>query len=409
MCRILGIPAGIFAECTLSYVTAVNLEVPVTTEQAKRTRRLGMRWKLLIAFGLVFTAFFVVLAIWIVQFSTNSANSRLKDTLRSISEGGARALDVDALVALQTASLPITPGDVYPENSGTIAGTTLTNESLYPAAAAYWAHVNELANIRRTNPEASPYTYYVDGKGVVRAIGSWGALGYPNMGIDQPAGFRFQEDVTAVIDETTLGYFKAGFEGTTFQPAYTDALSRWISVYTPIRDSTGKVVGAIGVDYDMAYVGKVRRDVQRSLYPVFAVAYVLLLGLVFLLSGQFAKRISRLNSATRKVAEGNYEVDISSSAAAVFPDEMTELANSFLVMTKKVGERERTLTQTVQVLRVEIDEAKRRDAVSEIVDSDFFNDLTKKAGAMRAKVKGAEIIEAAAERAAAEGTKTDDE
>ena len=78
---------------------------------------------------------------------------------------------------------------------------------------------------------------------------------------------------------------------------------------------------------------------------------------------------------------------------------MTELANSFLVMTKKVGDRERTLTQTVQVLRVEIDEAKRKDAVSEIVDSDFFNDLTKKAGAMRAKVKGLEIAEASADRA----------
>jgi len=394
-------PSEILAVCTLSNVTAINLEVPVSSEPAKRTRRLGMRWKLLIAFGLVFTAFFVVLAIWIVQFSTNAANSRLKDTLRSISEGGSRALDVDAFVALQAASLPVTPGEVYPENAGTIAGSTLTKDSAYPAAAAYWAHVNELANIRRTNPEASPYTYFMDSTGVVRALGSWGALGYPTMGVDQPDGFKFQQDVTEVIDAKTLEYFKGGLNETTFQPAYTDALSRWISVYTPIKDAAGKVVGAIGVDYDMAYVSKVRSDVQKSLYPVFIVAYVLLLGLVFLLSGQFAKRISRLNSVTRKVAEGDYAVDISSSAAAVFPDEMTELANSFLVMTKKVGERERTLTQTVQVLRVEIDEAKRRDAVSEIVDSDFFNDLTKKAGAMRAKVKGAELIEAQAERAAA--------
>ena len=82
----------------------------------------------------------------------------------------------------------------------------------------------------------------------------------------------------------------------------------------------------------------------------------------------------------------------------MFSDEMTELANSFLAMTKKVGDRERTLTQTVQVLRVEIDQAKRKDAVSEIVDSDFFNDLTKKAGVMRAKVKGLGIIEAGEER-----------
>ena len=45
------------------------------------------------------------------------------------------------------------------------------------------------------------------------------------------------------------------------------------------------------------------------------------------------------------------------------------------------------------------EELERRDAVSEIVDSDFFNDLTKKAGVMRAKVKGAKIMEASIERA----------
>jgi len=383
-------------------MTAVQLDSPAIPERRRRTLRLGMRWKLLIAFGLAFTAFFIVLAIWILRFSTNSANDRLKDTLQSLSEGGSQSIDGDEFASLVASGVQVEPGTTYPANAGTLAGTVATKESVYPTDAAYWAHNRALADIRLTNPEASPYTFAVDASGVVRFVGSWGALGYPIMGEDAPAGGQFLQNVTEIIDETTLGYFKRGLSETTFQPAYTDAVSRWISVYTPIKDEAGKVVGAIGVDYDMAYVSKVRRDVQRSLYPVFAIAYVLLLGLVFFLSGQFAKRISRLNTVTRKVADGDYDVDISSSANSVFPDEMTELANSFLTMTKKVGERERTLTQTVQVLRVEIDEAKRKDAVSEIVDSDFFNDLTKKAGAMRAKVKGVELIEAQAERAAGE-------
>ena len=361
-----------------------------------------MRWKLLLAFGSVFTVFFIVLAIWILQFSTNAANNRLKDTLRDLSVGGSTSLDVESFVALTEADLAIVPGETYPPIAGKLAGTTVTSESRYPASEAYWIHNNELADIRRTNPEASPYTFYLADDGVVRAIGSWGALGYPNMGVDDPDGFRFQQVVTEVIDEKTLGYFQQGFKETTFQPAYTDDLSRWISVYSPIKDATGKVVGALGVDYDVAYVDRVRSDVQRSLYPVFIIAYVLLLGLVFFLTGQFAKRITRLNSVTRRVAEGNYDVDISSSAQAVFPDEMTELAKSFLVMTQKVGERERTFAQAVQVLKVEIDEAKRKDAVSEIVDSDFFNDLTKKAGAMRAKVKGYELAETTMENAVGE-------
>lgn len=358
-----------------------------------------MRWKLLLAFGLVFTVFFVVLAIWILRFSTNAANSRLSSTLRDLSTGAAESMNVDAFVALTQADLAIVPGETYPAIAGKLAGTQVTAESVYPASEAYWQHNQELANIRRMNPEASPYTFYLAPDGAVRAIGSWASLGYPNIGVDEPAGFRFQQDVTEIIDQTTLGYFNLGFVDTTFQPAYTDALSRWISVYTPIKDTAGEVVGAIGVDYDVAYVDRIRSDVQRSLYPVFAAAYVLLLGLLFILSSQFAKRISRLNSATRKVADGDYDVDISSSASAVFADEMTELANSFLVMTRKVGDRERTLTRTVQVLRVEIDAAKRKDAVSEIVESDFFNDLTRKAGAMRAKVKGMEIAQANDDRA----------
>jgi hypothetical protein len=66
---------------------------------------------------------------------------------------------------------------------------------------------------------------------------------------------------------------------------------------------------------------------------------------------------------------------------------MSELADAFLVMVEKVGTRERTLVQQVKVLKVEIDEKKRREAVVEIVESDFFNDLTAKANAMRRKVK----------------------
>jgi len=71
-----------------------------------------------------------------------------------------------------------------------------------------------------------------------------------------------------------------------------------------------------------------------------------------------------------------------------FPDEMTELADSFGVMTRKVGARERTLVQQVRVLKVEIDEVKRQRAVAEITDTDFFSTLTTKAAAMRAKVRG---------------------
>jgi hypothetical protein len=59
-------------------------------------------------------------------------------------------------------------------------------------------------------------------------------------------------------------------------------------------------------------------------------------------------------------------------------------------MTEKVGARERKLVAQVAVLKVEIDQKKRQQAVAEITDTDFFSELTAKADLMRAKVKADE-------------------
>lgn len=349
-----------------------------------------MRWKLLLAFGAGFTVVFVVVAVAILQFSTSTATDRVRDTLRGISTGGSLTIDVDAFVDLKNLELVPEIGATYPANAGVLAGTVATAESEYPTDPRYWDHVAELAAIRRTNPESSPYTYAPAPDGVVRAVGSWGALGYPEIGVDPPDGFRFQQNVLDFIDTATLEYFEAGFVETTEQPAYSDALDSWISVYTPIADAEGQVVGALGVDYPLAYVDDVRSRVLRVLYPVFGISYAVLLGLVVFLSGWLTRRLARLSAATSRVADGDYDVDLTSAARARFSDEMTELADSFRVMTDKVGTRERTLVQQVAVLKVEIDEAKRQQAVSEITDTDFFLDLTAKASALRAKVKAAE-------------------
>ena len=385
-----------------------------TPPRAKRfvRFRLGMRWKLLLGFGLGITAVFIVVAGWILSFSTGTANTRVKDTLRDLAVGGANAIDTENFAQLIELAKAPTPGEVYPTNAGFLAGTTADASSTWPTSELYWKHVAELRNIRLTNPDASPYTYAYDSDGKLAFIGQWGAYGFTNVSwcvndpgqpIDDPCGGGFKQSAEEIYG-TIPSYVTDGLVQTTEQPSYKDSLNTWISVYTPIKDKSGKVIGGLGVDYPLSYVKNVRSRVLRVLYPVFGASYVVLLGLIIFLSGFVTRRLTRLTAVTQKVAEGDYSVDLESTAKALFPDEMTELANSFKIMTQKVGERERTLTQTVAVLRVEIDEAKRRDAVSEIVDSDFFNDLTKKAGAMRAKAKGLEIVENAMEREQKDGS-----
>lgn len=347
-----------------------------------------MRWKLLIAFGGGFTVVFALVATWILRFSTDTATERVTDTLRSVAEGGATTIEPAAFLALVDDPPPVVVGQTYPDDAGTLAGELVVAGSEYTADPRYWRHVNELADIRRTNPDASPYTFIEAADGSLRFVGSWGARGYPEMDVSPPDGGKLLQDIRAIVDADTEAYFRRGLTGTTEQPAYTDTLDTWISVYTPIRDRDGSVIGALGVDYPLSYVDEVRQRVARVLYPVLGLAYVGLLVMVAVLSRWLTGRLGRLSAATQRLADGDYDVDLTGAASAVFPDEMTALADAFVVMADKVGARERSLARQVQVLKVEIDEAKRKEAVEEITDSDFFADLTAKAAAMRARVKG---------------------
>ena len=367
----------------------------------RRKLRLGMRWKLVFGFGAAITVVFVVVAGWILRFSTDTATTRLENSLVDLAEGGAATIDVANFSQLLTVPEKPVAGETYPADAGFLAGKPATADSTWPTDAAYWQHVREMRNIRLTNPDASPYTLAVTPDGELRFIGQWGAYGYTNVSwcvdasgalIDDPCGAGFKQSAAEVYG-TVPTYVTDGLLRTTAQPAYTDSLNTWISVYTPIKDTAGNVVGGLGVDYPMSYVNNVRSRVLRVLYPVFGAAYVVLLALIDFRSGLVTRRLGRLTAGSQKVAEGDYSVDVTDSAKARFADEMSDLADSFNVMIVKVGERERSLTRTVAVLRVEIDEAKRKDSVKEIVDSDFFNDLSKKATAMRAKVKDLELVD----------------
>ena len=135
---------------------------------------------------------------------------------------------------------------------------------------------------------------------------------------------------------------------------------------------------------------------------MFVPSYLILMGIVVWLSGWLTRRLGRLSAATRRVAEGDYDVDLSGATDSRFVDEMTDLAGVFKTMVAKVRIRERTLSNQVQVLKVEIDEQRRQQSVDEIVDSDFFAALTTKASSLRQKIRDSEAADAA-EAAAADG------
>jgi nitrate/nitrite-specific signal transduction histidine kinase len=113
------------------------------------------------------------------------------------------------------------------------------------------------------------------------------------------------------------------------------------------------------------------------------IAVIVLFSLVFGMARYLTLPMVRLTKVAQGVGEGNYDQDFTTLTQDRYPDEIDVLASNFAAMVDKVYQREQKLRQQVEELKIEIDEAKRSNQVSEIVDTDFFRDLQAKASRMR--------------------------
>ena len=330
----------------------------------------AMRWKLLGTFAAAFTVIFVFIAIFVLNFSTSNALTRLQDQLTTIAEGGAKTVDTEKFLELIT-TVPAKPDPSNEFGYG------------YPDSPLYSEQAMQLYDISVISGDAFPYTYFKNpDDGNLYAAASSG------YGFDPKWGYTYKVPISETAPKETNDYMLRGLDAPVIQPAYTDAYGSWMSAYVPIKDASGQVIGGFGTDYDLAYVDEVTSDVQRRLFPVLIGAYVLLLALVVVLSTMLVRPLRRLTDAAERIADGEYSLDVREIVKTWFPDEMYELAVSFSRMAAKVGARERSLTQEVQRLKVEIDHQKRVEAVREITDSDSFVDLTRRAAEMRQRMRG---------------------
>jgi HAMP domain-containing protein len=328
-----------------------------------------MRWKLIVGFAGAFTLIFAFISIWIYQYTSSTAYDRLVEQLRSTTVGGAQTLD-PALFTTLISTVPAVPD---PSNQAGFG---------WPSDQAYSDSATELLHIQLLAPESYPYTYFRDAAdGELYFAASVGYF------LDPPNGAPYRAPIRSLVSAGSYAAMEQGLKDTVEQPVDSDAYGSWLSSYTPIRDATGASIGALGVDYSIAYLDQVQSDLRRELFPVLGVAYLALLLLVIYVSNILVRPLQRLTGATRRVAEGEYDLELTSIVETRFPDEMAELAESVEVMAGKVAARERSLTREVQRLRVEIDHARREESVQEIVESEFFSDLTAKAEQMRRRMR----------------------
>jgi hypothetical protein len=122
-------------------------------------------------------------------------------------------------------------------------------------------------------------------------------------------------------------------------------------------------------------------------FQLITVTLVGVLILAVLLARTIVSPILRLTNVAKLIEAGHWDkVDINKlekigSGGA----EVGQLARVFASMTKQVYVRETDLRKQVEGLKIVIDETKRKKAVEEITDSEFFQNLTERAAKIRQK------------------------
>jgi HAMP domain-containing protein len=358
----------------------------------RRTLFISLRLKLLVAFLLLFGALAGGIFYWFYTFSHDLVSRRFHDF---VTQAAMDRLQEDLQTLLVGVSAQI-DGDQFEQlvNDQQLAGQVTQTEAkpgtgIYPDDQRYWDHVQLLGLIYRVDPRTGLYTYIAGDKpGEVVYIGSSGATKSERSGVKFRQVVQYSPQDAAII--------LAGLKVTSFYlQVYEDEFGKWISGYTPIKDSAGKTVGALGIDFRAEYVERVQHDLQERIVAdvqekvrtgiilATGITSIVVILMVFLISGILTRPITALTRIAGRIGEGDYEQDLSGLTPGRLSDEIGSLAQVFEIMVDKVRQREEKLKKQVIELQIMIDEGKRQEQVEEIVDSDFFRDLQEKARRMR--------------------------
>ncbi len=356
-------------------------------------RFVSLQTKLILGFTLIFTVVFASTYYWFYDFAQREAMNQIKEGLYDTIIGATRTGILDVGDTVQIIDGDEMEGLV---NEGQIREDGLTDDQ------RYWDQVEVLCQIRRVEPRASPYTYIAgETPGEIIFIASWGAC-LPNPDWDQFVKFRIPyasntgpnlAGLEQVVFQTDTGW--CTYDDVNCVPEiYGDKFGSWVSAYAPITNSSGKTIGALGIDFTSTYVNQVREQILRSIYVAFSITYIILVVLVYFVSQFLTRPMVGLTRAAEQIGEGNYETGLKYlgelGLSDKYPDEIETMQGVFKGMVDKVYKREEILRQQVRALKIEIDQNRRQKQVDEIVDSEFFQDLRTKAQKMRDQQKSKE-------------------
>ncbi|HNT54278.1 MAG TPA: HAMP domain-containing protein [Anaerolineaceae bacterium] len=319
---------------------------------------MSLRLKLIISLTLLFTVAFAGIFYWFYNFVSDQTWNLIKADAQNTLAGALEGIDGDEFEAFVNEA-PV-------------------NADHYTDDPRYWEHVQWLYHVHEVEPRAFVYTYIAGAEpNEVVYIGSHGAVLTPPKG----APFKFSEPNSTLLTQGLSGpIVNESFNTSTGE----DDFGNWgVTTCTPIKNSKGEIVGALGIDFQTDYVTKVQDTLLKLLLAVFGVIYVGFFLLIWFYSNSLARPITRLTQIARQIGDGHYDQNLEALTKVRLRDEIGILAEVFDIMVNKVEHREQTLRQEVQRLQIEIDETKRQNQVNEIVETEFFQELVNRAQEMR--------------------------
>ncbi|PKN92514.1 MAG: hypothetical protein CVU44_15380 [Chloroflexi bacterium HGW-Chloroflexi-6] len=353
---------------------------PIPEKAGSKTFFISLRLKLIGVLALLFIVAFASIFYWLDGFVTGLAMDNLRSDLLATAQTAASGIDGDAHQALF--------------ESGQIDDATYTQIADY------------MRIIKKTNPQASGvYTYLQlpdkpdQVQLVVSAALPPGAVAAPvtaqgKAGECEVPSYNRPElgqDYTDISPTMVAGIQTPGVES----ELWSDEFGVWLSGYAPILNSKGETVGAVGVDMCARDVIELQQNIRTNTSIAFGVTLLILIAVVGVVATGVTRPVMELTRVANLIGSGDYEQDFSHLYSARLQDEVNKLASVFELMSNKVYSREQSLKARVEQLEILIDESKRDKQVSEIVDSDFFQDLQVKVNDMRSRFKSQDSSDSA--------------
>lgn len=326
---------------------------------------LSLSYKILIPLIALITLTFILSYFGLQRYLRETIYGILEEETFSIIDFTQACLDGDVLESL------IQDGVEYDEAAGWPQG--MTDER-------YWDQQYCLEAVNAFNPRAELFTYYIlDDDSLVFGLDQWATL--------QPEdSFPFGDPLSeGDEDYDKLMFGLEGiyhYDGLKYDP---DNNLYYYATIIPLLASSGETIGGLVIYLDANWVTEGLQKLSNALLLIFAVIYALIVLLVLFITRSTTRQLAELKAAASRVADGNY-TPITFKPQAV-DDEVSTLAMLFNIMLDKVRGREENLKKQVVELTIKIDAEKRKKAVSEIVETEFFQDLQARATQIRQRAQ----------------------